>query len=191
MTVRWGCMVMIALGLLLLALSLFMPSSAAYVAEGEQASLPSVTVTPRFLNTFRGSPVTGQVKIRTAFPAAYRINITGVPPDWLGYESGVHVDSEESVMYIINPRDSGDFLLSIEVSGSGRTFELEQSLWVGRSQADDMKSDEATAAGRGGNGLTGMFSFSEQDKAVLISAGVVIAAILTVFLGFGFFKQNL
>lgn len=189
---RGASIVMIALGLLLLAFSFFLPHSAAYVARGEPDRLPSVTITPSFLNTYHGSPVMGELLIRTDAPSAYDINITGVPPDWLGYSSSVHVDSEESVMYIINPKDTGNYLLSIEVSGSGSVFELEQRLWVGRSQANPMANGGDAAESDGGmGGLTGMFSYSDQDVSVLISAGVVIAAVLTVFLGYGFFKESL
>ncbi|MBN2330207.1 MAG: hypothetical protein JXC85_00150 [Candidatus Aenigmarchaeota archaeon] len=188
---RGASVLFIALGSLLLAFSLSVPQSAAYVARGEPEALPSVIVKPRFLNTYHGSPVVGELLIITDEPSTYSISITGVPADWLGYSSSVHVDSQESVLYMINPRDSGDYWLSIEVSGSGRVIELEQRLWVGRSQAKPM-SDGGAAAGDGnGGGLTGMFAYSGQDVALLISAGVFIAAIITVFLGFRFFKENL
>ena len=189
---RGVSIVMITLGLLLLAFSFFLPHSAAYVARGEPDRLPSVTMTPNSLNTYRGSPVMAELLIRTDAPATYDINITGVPPDWLGYSSSVHVDSQESVMYIINPKDSGNYVLSIEVNGSGSVFELEQRLWVGSSEANP-KANGGDAAESDGDmgGLTGMFSYSDQDVSVLISVGVVIAGILTVFLGYGFFKENL
>ena len=189
---RGASIMIIALGLLLLAFSLFLPHSAAYVARGEPEGLPSVILKPRFLNTYHGSPVMGELLISTDDPATYHISIKGVPEDWLGYTSSVFVGSEESVLYIINPQSSGNYVLSIEVRGSGSVFEFEQRLWVGRSQANPMANGGDAAESEGGmGGLTGMFSYSDQDLAVLISAGVVIAAILTVFLGYGLIKKNL
>ena len=184
--------VMIALALLLLDFSLFIPQSTAYVAEGEPDELASVTISPSFLNTYHGSPVMGELIIRSDSPSTYEINITGVPERWLGYSSSVHVESQESVMYIINPQGSGDFILSIEVmSESGSFFHLNQRLWVGRSQANPnaggADSEEDSISG----GLTGMFSYTDQDVATLISAVVVIAGIITVFLGYGFFKEDI
>lgn len=189
---RGASIMIIALGLLLLAFSMFLPNSAAYVARGEPEELPSVILKPRFLNTYHGSPIIGELLIITDEPATYHISIKGVPEDWLGYTSSVFVGSQESVLYIVNPQGSGNYVLSIEVRGSGSVFELEQRLWVGRSQANPMANGGDAAESEGGTGgLTGMFSYTNQDLAVLISAAIVIAAILTVFLGHGFLKRNL
>ena len=154
-----------------------------------------VRLRPGFLNTLPCKTVTGKIYIQSAKPATYDISISGVPDEWVGYPESVRVEGEETVNYMVNPKESGSYRLMVTVRGAGETEELEGKLWVGPRQPYEEGPGEEPGSGISlTGGVTGMFVMSGEDQAVLlsalVSAGVLIAALFSVLLGYSFFKRE-
>jgi hypothetical protein len=186
--------IMIILGLFLLAVALMAPFSAATPSVGSEGDPVRVKIRPTVMNTFQFKPLFGSIHIETDVPDTFDISVTGVPPEWVDCPDSVYVDSATTVNFMINPAETGSYVLTFTVSGAGESVEIEEGLWVGRRQASRSDAGEGDGAVSTGNGLTGgltgMFAFSDMDRSVLISAGVVMVGVITLFLGLALFREK-
>lgn len=167
-------------------LLVFLAFAASPADAGGEACSTRVSLTPTLLNALPYKMITGTIDIGSEFPDTFKVSIEGVPEGWIDYPRDVYVDCEETVNFMISPRKSGNYELSIRVSGGGKTFDLEERLWVGRMPT--YEPGEKDTAGTSG-GLTGMFVLGDIDTAPLLSAGIMIAAVAAVVLGFLFFRE--
>jgi hypothetical protein len=155
----------------------------------------SVKIVPGFINTLPCETVVGKIIISTGEPVTetFRIDIDGVPGDWIEYPESVDVENSKSVNFFLNPKESGDYRLVFRIIGSGgQVFESEERLWVARKQTAAGMQDGSLGAGSAadGSGVTGMFVFDDMGFAVMISTGIIIGIIITILLAYFFFKEE-
>jgi hypothetical protein len=151
----------------------------------------SVTVRPGYLNAAKFRPVTGKIYIDSAVPGEYGISITGVPAEWIDYPRSVHVEEKKTVTYIVSPKSTGKYTLSMVVEGPEETFDFETRLWVGPPgalQAGPYEASDEDASLEGA--ATGMFVLSEQDSALALYATVMALAVFAVLLGHFMLKEE-
>jgi hypothetical protein len=148
-------------------------------------------IRPGYLDAVLYNPVGGTLYLDAVSPGTYRVDITGVPQDWLSYQKTVRVDGSGTgtMAYVVEPKAAGKYTLLMTVNGPGGTFDLEERLWVGNAgAAGQAGSGDARSANTGSGAepsgdLTGMFTMTKQDAAMGIYAVTILTIIFVLLAG--------
>jgi len=141
---------------------------------------------PGFLNGAEYESLVGSLIISTDRPQTCVIETSGIPDSWILTEGEVRVSGERSVAYNIRPEKRGSYEILFSVMCGSDELVLEQDLWVGSGGSVDIPDDNAET-----DFFSGMVSAAgAYSHLFLVSAGVIVLFIASVFLGLSFFRRE-
>ncbi len=119
--------------------------SASTVPAGQRASITEANSTPARINTTIGKGSEISLSLLSATPQVMKISVKGVPEEWLDYPRILGVENDRTVRIFVDPKQVGDYNLTIYVEGKEKNFTFSSNLRVSEKPAEKKLETENIA----------------------------------------------